>query len=354
MTKNRIPMHIFHSLLCVLCFALLGQANAALPSLRQMADNRYVAQSFICYGTTFSEVPRMSTLPPQLLKSLSGVSDKGGEFSAGDVGGGPHERFITGAISQDVVVMAVEHGGIGYNVQLWSFLKNGANWDAGPASYYGFSASIEFEPFLAGVGQAFGCKNKIGTGAIRNDADIANAMRHDAEIGDAVAQFGLGHLVSIGRGVAKDGTEAEKWFRKAATADVGIQYRVGYMYLYGIELPRNFPEAQKYLRMVANQTDEQLAYLAYFQLGLTYENGWGVPLNKVAAAALFGLVPDYGDPVQRAHIDKAKAGLGAAEAKNAEELQSSMFLARGSEGGVTEPLDYFVSHGHAKLSLGGD
>jgi len=295
MAKNKSRMHFFHSLFCFLYFACLGQANAAVPSPLRMADNRYVAQSFICYGTKLSEIPRMSTLPPQLLKSLGDISDKGGEFNSGDVGGGPHERFITGAMSQDIVVMAVEHGGIGYNVQLWSFLKNGANWDAGPAGYYGFSASIPFDTFLAGVGQAFGCKNKIGTGAIRNDIDTANAMRRDAENGNAVAQFGLGHLYSIGRGVAKDGSEAEKWFKKAAAADAGIQYQLGYMYLNGIELPRNFPEAQKYLRMVANQNNEQLADLAYFQLGLTYENGWGVPLNKVAAAALLGLVPYYGD-----------------------------------------------------------
>src|SRR3546814_18466698 len=49
-----------------------------------------------------------------------------------------------------------------------------------------------------------------------DDAAAVKAWRGPAEHGDADAQFNLGQAYKLGRGVAADPAEAEKWYRKAA------------------------------------------------------------------------------------------------------------------------------------------
>ncbi|HVI98478.1 MAG TPA: SPOR domain-containing protein [Sphingomonas sp.] len=49
-----------------------------------------------------------------------------------------------------------------------------------------------------------------------DDAAAVKAWRGPAERGDADAQFNLGQAYKLGRGVAADPAEAEKWYRKAA------------------------------------------------------------------------------------------------------------------------------------------
>jgi hypothetical protein len=258
-----------------------------LPNPFVTADNRYLVQSSVCYGTKFTEIERLSQLPSSIVGMLKGVSDKDGEFNATDFGGGPNHRFIIGSVNRDVALIAVENGGIGYNIQLWTFLKNRDHWESGPASYFGFSKEISESNFLEGVGATFACKPKIGVEVIRNDRDAVNAMRRDAELGDTTAQFALALRYASGRGVAKDSSEAEKWFAKAAATNVTLQYELAKMYAYGTNLPQNYPEAMKYFRMVANQKDEHFLHLAQYEMGVLYENGRGVPANKVVATALY-------------------------------------------------------------------
>ncbi len=61
-----------------------------------------------------------------------------------------------------------------------------------------------------------------------------------AEQGDANAQFKLGHLYSIGKGVPKSASEAIKWYRKAAgQGHARAQYNLGAAYVNGAGVRSN-------------------------------------------------------------------------------------------------------------------
>ena len=61
-----------------------------------------------------------------------------------------------------------------------------------------------------------------------------------AEQGDANAQFKLGHLYSIGKGVPKSASEAIKWYRKAAgQGHARAQYNLGAAYANGVGVRSN-------------------------------------------------------------------------------------------------------------------
>ncbi len=61
-----------------------------------------------------------------------------------------------------------------------------------------------------------------------------------AEQGDANAQFKLGHLYSIGKGVPKSASEAIKWYRKAAgQGHARAQYNLGAAYANGAGVRSN-------------------------------------------------------------------------------------------------------------------
>ena len=65
-----------------------------------------------------------------------------------------------------------------------------------------------------------------------------------ADQGYVVAQFNLGFMYDLGRGVQQDYTEAEKWYRKAAEqGDAAAQYNLGRMYVLGHGVMHNFEEA---------------------------------------------------------------------------------------------------------------
>ena len=77
----------------------------------------------------------------------------------------------------------------------------------------------------------------------------------------------------MGRGVQKDGKEAEKWFRLAVEQeDFRAQSILGTMYTLGQGVPINYKEAAKWYRRAANQGHAR----AQFFLGGMYYKGDGV------------------------------------------------------------------------------
>lgn len=114
-----------------------------------------------------------------------------------------------------------------------------------------------------------------------------------AEQGDASAQYSLGMLYRLGRGVPQDDGEAMKWFRLAAEqGDAAAQYIVGLKYLT-TALGPNDVEAAKWVRRAAEQGHAK----AQAEIGFWYYLGQGVPqdyllahmwLNLAAAALPLG------------------------------------------------------------------
>ena len=97
--------------------------------------------------------------------------------------------------------------------------------------------------------------------------------KHEAEQGNASAQYMLGYMYDAGDGVLQDFTEALKWYRLSAEqGDGDAQYNLGVMYNNSKGVLQDYAEAVKWYRLSA----EQGYAAAQSNLGVMYENGTGV------------------------------------------------------------------------------
>ena len=87
----------------------------------------------------------------------------------------------------------------------------------------------------------------------QNIGDISQ-IKLKAEKGDAEAQAMLGFCYEKGEGVAMNGVEALKWYRKAAEQGyTPAQYFLGHWYANGIGVAKDEVEAVKWYRKAAQQ-----------------------------------------------------------------------------------------------------
>ena len=121
------------------------------------------AQPYVCSGEKYVEVRSIAKLEPKIAKMMEGVTDRGGEFNAGDVGM-PGTRFALAAVSKDVALVAVERGGRGYSVYLWFFYKRDGNWQRGQDFPFHATPPKSLSEFLAGASRAFDCKTALNSG----------------------------------------------------------------------------------------------------------------------------------------------------------------------------------------------
>ncbi len=103
-----------------------------------------------------------------------------------------------------------------------------------------------------------------------------------AEKGDADAQYQLGEMFFLGRGVRQDDEEAVRWYRMAAEQEHdSAQHAIGTMYQWGRGVPQSYPEAAEWFRRAAMQGH----WKAHCLLGDMYALGQGVPRSYVTAFA---------------------------------------------------------------------
>lgn len=109
---------------------------------------------------------------------------------------------------------------------------------------------------------------------------------------DASAQFNLGVMYGEGKGVPRDGSEAVKWYRRAADqGNASAQNNLGLMYANGRGVPQDDAEAVKWYRRAAQQGDAN----AQFNFGLMYANGRGVPQDDTEAVKWYRRAVHQGD-----------------------------------------------------------
>jgi len=99
----------------------------------------------------------------------------------------------------------------------------------------------------------------------------------------------LGIHYAYGLGVPKDAAEANRWFRLAASAgDALAQTQLGFQYLLGEGAPQDDDEAATWIRRAAENgyPDAQL------QLGRMYRLGLGMPVDLVQAYLWSDLAED--------------------------------------------------------------
>ena len=135
---------------------------------------------------------------------------------------------------------------------------------------------------------AFGGQFEDAMAAIeRGDYTTAfRLMKPLAEQGEAEAQFHLGVMYTIGKGVPRDYTGGVKWFRRSAEqGNVDAQSNLGVLYSSGKGVPRDYAEAVKWFRRSA----EQGFVDAQFNLGVHYASGIGIPQDYVSAHMWYNL-----------------------------------------------------------------
>ena len=116
--------------------------------------------------------------------------------------------------------------------------------------------------------------------------NISGDARALADGGDAEAQYNLGYQYLKGLDVSKDYKTAVAWYRKAADQGYAeAQAQLGVMYAFGIGVPQDYVEAVAWYRKAADG-----GYgLSQFMLGAMYDQGKGVPQDNEMAYMWFNL-----------------------------------------------------------------
>ena len=114
---------------------------------------------------------------------------------------------------------------------------------------------------------------------------------HEAERGDAWAQFWVGVFYESGKGVGQNFTEALRWFLKSANqGNSDAQNKLGQIYEEGEGVPRNVAQAARWYRAACeNRPDHGGAGQGCNNLGILYLDAADVRENRVAAYKYFKL-----------------------------------------------------------------
>ncbi len=191
-----------------------------------------------------------------------------------------------------------------------------------------------------------------GSQVARNDAEAFHWARAVAERGTAAAQHRVGWMYESGMGTARDYGEAMRWYRKAAAQGLAASANsVAALYLRGLGVPPNPQEAVRWFRqaaeggdpgasfnlamrywqgqgvaadfgqarrwleraVAATGTDDQTRSVvadANFELGVLYENGWGVQRDAVKALHAYEAAMSRNDEARQS-FERLKAKLAA-------------------------------------------
>jgi TPR repeat protein len=111
-------------------------------------------------------------------------------------------------------------------------------------------------------------------------ATTVRILKKLAGQGLAKAQTQLGYMYVHGLGVTRDFTEAVKWYRRAAKqGDTFGQYNLGRCYDSGRGVPKDYTQAAKWYRLAADKGHPR----AQYNLAVCYIRGDGVPKDFVQA-----------------------------------------------------------------------
>lgn len=129
--------------------------------------------------------------------------------------------------------------------------------------------------------------------AVARDPAAAHAwFVKAAAIGSAEARNMVGRCHELGWGVPVDHAEALLHYRKAAAAGVDwAHYNIGCLLLYGTGVGRNHAHAVASFTAAAGLGHAK----ALGMLGRCHEEGWGTPVDRMAARALYRRAAAGGD-----------------------------------------------------------
>jgi hypothetical protein len=165
----------------------------------------------------------------------------------------------------------------------------------------------------------------LGKGIDQDYARAAPLLRAAAVSGIAEAQFDYGVLCETGHGVPKDAVEAVSWYRKASAqgyADALLS--LGYAYANGSGIARSMPDAARSFR----RASELGVVDAQYNLAFLYEHGEGVAKSAIDAYAWYSIAGARGDQAAQRASDRLAHELSAKQLRDAAariaELQNSI------------------------------
>ena len=119
--------------------------------------------------------------------------------------------------------------------------------------------------------------------------DFATALKEwgqPAETGDANAQYYLGLMYYLGKGVSQDYKIAIKWYRLSAeNGNANAQYNLGSVYYLGSGVLQDYKAALKWIKLAAEQGHEN----AQSMLGAIYEQGLVVTQDYIRSHMWFNI-----------------------------------------------------------------
>lgn len=140
--------------------------------------------------------------------------------------------------------------------------------------------------------------------ALAESADDINRLIDAAKHGSNPALYRLGYYYMYGIGVTRNFARSNQYYEQAALAGyVPAQNNVGYAYHEGIGGPKDMQKAMVWFRMAARQGNA----LALMNLGEMYRDGEGVPQDKTIAYELMVLcaAQELNQPSSEAGVDSA-------------------------------------------------
>ena len=133
-----------------------------------------------------------------------------------------------------------------------------------------------------------GLETEIAASYVQPVGQVAElaVIKHNAEQGDARAQYLLGRKYENGVSGPENYAKAARWYRRAAEQEFApAQYSLGRLYAAGDGVRPDYAEALRWFRRAA-----ALEYaLAQNRIGVMYEKGLGVALDAVEAYKWYSL-----------------------------------------------------------------
>ena len=150
----------------------------------------------------------------------------------------------------------------------------------------------------------------------RGDYGVAlKEFRTLADQGDARAQYRLGTLFAMGRGVRRSYTEAAYWLNKAAAqGNAHAQNDLGVLYELGRGVPADPKDAGRWFRKAAKQG----IGAAQLSLASLYREGRGVPLDRIEAFAWANAATQFGEPEAQQLLDSVAKEMGPEQINQAQ------------------------------------
>jgi TPR repeat protein len=154
-----------------------------------------------------------------------------------------------------------------------------------------------------------------------NDEISLFYLKSTAKAGVASSQTNLALKYAKGEGVAQDGKEAVKWYRKAVEQGYAeAQYNLGLMYAKGEGVTQDDKKAFNWYRKAAEQGYAE----AQYNLGLIYYNGRGVSPDYIQAYAWYNLAALSGDANAEKSLRKIEVMMTSEQIAKAQELYRTL------------------------------